>query len=140
MAQALAEIGDAWSLLILRETFYGRQRFSDIVEHTGAQKTVVSARLKQLVNAGILVRETYSEFPTRHNYVPTQKGAELGAVVMALTAWGTKWLDNEHQDDIAFTHRECGHDVALAAFCPNCDTTVQPDQVRGGPRRTMAGR
>ena len=87
MAKAMAEIGDAWSLLILREAFYGRRRFSDFVANTGAQKTVVSARLKALVDVGILERVEYSEHPTRHHYVLTEKGRALAPVEQAIGSW-----------------------------------------------------
>ena len=93
MAQAMAQIGDSWSLLILREAFQGRDRFSDFVTGTGAQKSVVSARLKHLVDSGILERTPYSEHPVRHRYVLTEKGRELGPVLLVLADWGSKWSD-----------------------------------------------
>lgn len=131
MAQALAEIGDSWSLLILREAFYGRTRFSDFVTHTGAQKTVVSARLKQLVEAGILTRETYSEFPTRHNYVLTEKGRDLSNVLVFLTQWGKKWIDEE-QNVITVSH-SCGHELTPSVHCGECGEEVTNDSIRSVP-------
>lgn len=91
MARGLADLGDAWSLLILREAFRGRRRFSDFVQGTGAQKTVVSARLKQLVGSGVMRREQYCEHPVRYHYTLTEKGRELGPVIASLSEWGARW-------------------------------------------------
>lgn len=124
MAQALGEIGDAWSLLILREAFYGHRRFSDFVERTGAQKTVVSARLKQLVQAGILRREEYSDYPTRHHYVLTDKGRDLTDVLLVLTEWGQRWVDGADSPDVTLVHQPCGHELHPVVHCANCGEQV----------------
>lgn len=136
MAQGLAQIGDAWSLLILREVFYGRNRFSDFVTYTGAQKTVVSARLKQLVDAGILAREAYSELPTRHRYVPTEKGRDLAKVLVMLTEWGTRWVDDDHQHDVALTH-SCGERFEAAIHCRACGDEVTEGSIGADPHTTV---
>ncbi|MEM7338464.1 MAG: helix-turn-helix domain-containing protein [Actinomycetota bacterium] len=134
IAKALAEIGDAWSMLIIREAFYGRARFSELVEHTGAQKTVVSARLKSLVEVGILDRQVYSEHPTRYHYVLTDKGRSLAPVLLTLIKWGDTWLDTEHGQRVILTHT-CGHHVDATVVCGACGEPVQRGSVtpRPGP-------
>lgn len=119
VAKALAEIGDAWSILILREAFYGRGRFSDFAAYTGAQNTVVSARLKALVGAGILERTVYSEYPTRHHYRLTDKGRELVPVLFTLVEWGDKWVDPDEGRPIDLTHT-CGHHIDPVTVCGHC--------------------
>ena len=128
VAKAMAEIGDAWSLLILREAFYGRRRFSDFVANTGAQKTVVSARLKQLVAAGILERVEYSQYPTRHNYLLTGKGRELAPVMFALAKWGDRWHGHPRGLRVQLTHA-CGHHVDATMVCGACGEPLHPADV-----------
>lgn len=123
IAKAMAEIGDAWSLLIVREAFYGRARFSEFVHHTGAQKTVISARLKHLVEVGILHREVYSEHPTRHHYVLTEKGRALAPVLLTLVEWGDTWLDTENGRRVNLTHT-CGEHVSATVVCGACGDPV----------------
>ena len=129
MAQAMAQIGDNWSLLILREAFYGRQRFSDFVERTGAQKSVVSARLKHLVDAGIMERTPYSEYPVRHNYVLTEKGSDLRTVILFLSEWGKKWADDGRQAGITYHHDPCDSTLRPVVHCAECGERLVPGSV-----------
>ncbi|MEQ8439180.1 MAG: helix-turn-helix domain-containing protein [Ilumatobacter fluminis] len=138
MAQALGEIGDAWSLLILREAFYGRRRFSEFVEHTEAQKTVVSARLKQLVGAGILEREQYSEAPTRHHYVLTEKGRDLAGVMVMLTEWGRRWVDRD-EPEVSLVHAPCEHDLRPQLQCAECGDRVADGSITARFSRHQTG-
>jgi DNA-binding HxlR family transcriptional regulator len=120
IARALSEIGDGWSLMLVRDAFYGRTRFSEFVKHTGAQKTVVSDRLKRLVNAGVFDRVEYEQYPTRHEYVLTEKGRDLAQVMVALSAWGDRWLDNGQGAPIRLIHTACGHDADAVTVCGHC--------------------
>ncbi len=129
VAKALAQIGDAWSMLILREAFYGRQRFSDFVTHTGAQKTVVSARLKRLVEHGVLRRVVYSEYPTRHNYTLTAKGRALAPVLYVLSEWGDTWASDAERPAITLTHNACGHQLGATVVCGTCGEQLDAGNV-----------
>lgn len=133
MAQALTETGDAWSMLILREALYGRTRFSDFATHTGAQKTVVSARLKQLVEAGILEREAYSEYPTRYRYQLTEKGRDLTKVLILLGEWGTRWVDEPNQNELSLTHEQCGQRLKVEVHCGSCGAEVDNVDITARP-------
>ena len=132
VAKSLAQIGDAWSLLILRESFYGRRRFADYVERTGAQKTVVSARLKRLVAAGILERVTYSEHPPRQSYELTEKGRELAPILFAINEWGEKWLGADAGPMVELSHR-CGDPIDATVVCGSCGDPLDLADVRGRP-------
>lgn len=132
VARAVAQIGDAWSVLIVREAFYGRNRFSDLVEFTGAQKTVVSARVKQLVEVGILERVLYSEHPVRHRYELTGKGRELAPILFTLSEWGDKWASGEAGQHVVLTHDECGHQVDATVVCGTCGEQLTADNVTPG--------
>ena len=87
MAQALDAIGERWSLLILREAFYGRTRFSQFLEELGISRNILAARLNHLVDQGILEKRQARE--TAHTeYVLTEAGRDLRTVLVSLIHWG----------------------------------------------------
>ena len=94
MARAADLIGDKWTLLILRELFYGVSRFEDLRQDMAAPRAVLSQRLQRLVDEGIIEKHPYQErgSRTRFEYRMTEKGVELGLVLLALMQWGDKHL------------------------------------------------
>ena len=90
MAQALDAIGERWSLLILREAFYGKTRFNQFLEELGISRNILSARLNHLVEQGILEKRQASE--TSHTeYVLTEAGRSLRTVIISLIHWGDEF-------------------------------------------------
>ena len=79
VAAALDVVGDRWALLIVREVLLGNTRFSQIARNTGAPRDRLSARLRALVDAGVLDRHVYQESPRREEYRLTESGRELSA-------------------------------------------------------------
>jgi DNA-binding HxlR family transcriptional regulator len=120
IADALEVIGERWSLLIVREQFWGNHRFSDIQRATGAPRDILATRLRRLVDAGILEKRAYSEHPPRAEYHLTVAGRALSPVLMSIQEWAYANLDGEdctarfpHGDHDAdpvssFTCRVCG--------------------------------
>lgn len=135
VAQGMAQIGDAWSILIIREAFYGRDRFSDFVRHTGAQKTVVSARLKHLVETGILERVVADELPLRHRYVLTPKGRDLRDTILVLGEWGRRWADDDATFAVDLDHEPCGERLEAVLHCGSCGDRVESGSARPRPGR-----
>ncbi len=84
----------AKSAFPLREAFYGTTRFDDFAERAGISQPVAAARLRELVEDGLLAREPYQEpgQRTRMEYRLTEKGAEFFPVLAALMEWGTRWV------------------------------------------------
>jgi DNA-binding HxlR family transcriptional regulator len=97
MARASELIGDRWTLLILREAFYGVTRFADLRADLAAPRAVLSQRLDQLVQEEILQRHPYQDegSRTRYDYRLTEKGRELALVLFALMQWGDRYLRND---------------------------------------------
>ena len=90
LSRTLAVVGDAWTLLVLRDLFNGKARFADIAESlTGISPNVLSARLKHLEQHGIVERHFYSQHPPRAEYRLTNKGRALGPVLAAMRNWGS---------------------------------------------------
>jgi len=88
VARGLACVGDAWSMLVLRDIDRGLARFDQLSESLGIAPNILSRRLKGLVEAGLLDRQRYSEHPPRYEYVLTQAGRDFIPILIAIGAWG----------------------------------------------------
>ena len=122
--------------MIVREAFGGETRFAGFEKGTGAQPSVVSDRLKRLLEAGILERHEYTAHPPRLEYRLTQKGEDLYPVMMALNKWGDQHLAGEVGPPVVYRHRSCGHDADPTIACGHCrvpllrsDVDREPEQL-----------
>lgn len=95
IAQALAVVGDWWSLLIVRDVAGGRVRFDELQEELGVSRKVLSERLKTLVDHDVLELRPYSEHPPRHEYHLSARGRGLLPVLIALQDWGARFLTGD---------------------------------------------
>jgi DNA-binding HxlR family transcriptional regulator len=130
IARSLAIVGDRWTLLILRELFFGNGRFEEIQAQTEASSQMVSARLKRLEADGLVDRHRYSEHPPRYEYRLTEKGQGFYPVMMALRVWGETWLKTPEEGvAVRYRHRTCGHEVGLDFVCPSCGAVVGKDDL-----------
>jgi DNA-binding HxlR family transcriptional regulator len=118
IAKALGVLSTRSALLIMREAFYGTTRFDEFAERVGISEPVAAARLRELVDEGLLEREDYREpgQRTRQQYRLTAKGADLFPVLVALMQWGDRWLD-DRGGPIELLHRDCGEPVTLSLQC-----------------------
>jgi DNA-binding HxlR family transcriptional regulator len=88
---ALERVGDRWSILIVAALLSGPARFGELLDQLpGLSPNILSARLKHLESAGVLVARPYSERPARFSYGLTSAGGGLGAVVGGLADWGRR--------------------------------------------------
>jgi DNA-binding HxlR family transcriptional regulator len=94
LARSFELIGDRWTLLILRSAMYGVRRFDDFQAELDVPRSVLSARLAALVDAGIMEKRDYRETGQRARieYPLTKMGAQLGLPFFAMTEWGDRWL------------------------------------------------
>jgi len=133
IARAAAVVGDPWSLLVVREAFLGSRRFAEFVELTGAQPSVVSDRLKRLVASGILERLRYEERPPRDEYRLTTKGRDLQPILLALTTWGDRYLEQGDGVPVVHHHVDCGHPADPTLVCGHCGEPLTTANVRSVP-------
>ncbi|CAK13519.1 winged helix-turn-helix transcriptional regulator [Pseudomonas entomophila] len=92
VARALEVIGDRWALMILRDTFDGLRRFSELQRNLGLAKNILAARLKLLVEAGLLAQQPASDGSAYKEYVLTEKGHSVFPIVVGLRQWGERFL------------------------------------------------
>ena len=90
IARSLERVGEWWSILILRDAFYGLTRFDEFQKSLGVASNMLTRRLNALVEAGLLERRRYSEHPPRDEYVLTERGRDFQPVLLALLAWGNR--------------------------------------------------
>jgi DNA-binding HxlR family transcriptional regulator len=104
--------------LLLREAFYGATRFEEFVERAGVSEPVAAARLKELVDAGMLERVPYQEpgKRTRNGYKLTSMGSDFQRVLVAMMEWGDRWLF-ENGARVQLTHRDCGAPIQTQLTC-----------------------
>lgn len=95
IARALEIVGERWSLLILREAFLGQRRFNDFERHLGIARNILSARLKHLVERGVLAREPSRADARQIEYRLTPMGKALFPVLVSMAQWGTHWAPCE---------------------------------------------
>jgi DNA-binding HxlR family transcriptional regulator len=119
-------LGDAWAALILRDVFAGITRFDAIQSDLGISRKVLAARLDDLVASGVLARRPYSEHPPRYDYVATERGRDLYPVLLAIMAYGDRWLAPEGPP-VEIRHAECGHRTTAVVACAECGAPLTAD-------------
>src|SRR4051795_3540920 len=103
IADALELVGERWALLVVRELFWDNHRFADIAQNTGAPRDVLSARLRTLVDAGVIEKRKYSGRPPRSGYHLTKAGFDLAPVLLALMQWSNRHRPSAHER-LTFPH------------------------------------
>jgi DNA-binding HxlR family transcriptional regulator len=91
IARSLDFLGDAWSILILRDAHTGLTRFEQFRKSLGIAPTILTKRLATLTEEGILEKKTYSEHPPRDEYVLTEAGRDFLPVLFMIGDWGRKY-------------------------------------------------
>jgi DNA-binding HxlR family transcriptional regulator len=117
--RALDIVGEKWTLLVLREAFYGARRFEEFQTRIGCARNLLTERLNTLVAAGVLRRVPYrlAGQRQRHEYRLTEKGLDLLPAIVALMQWGDRWEADPDGAPVEITHRDCGHPVELILRC-----------------------
>lgn len=98
IAGALEQVGEWWTLLILRDALDGFTRFDEFERNLGIAPNMLTRRLKSLVDSGLLERIQYSDRPRRYEYLATRRCRELSPVIVALYAWGNKHIEYEDRE------------------------------------------
>jgi DNA-binding HxlR family transcriptional regulator len=124
-ASALEVVGDRWSLLAVREVMFGNHRFGAIARATGAPRDRLSARLRALVEAGVLERRPSEAAPRYSGYHLTEAGRDLAPVLRALLAWGDKWAVTA--PPMRFLHHD--HPLTAETVCATCGEPVDAADV-----------
>ncbi len=124
LAQALARVGDRWTLQVVQALLTGPRRFNDLLELIpGIAANILSERLKRLEKETLLVARPYSERPPRAAYELTAEGKELAGALRLLAHWGARHTDPGQ----APRHPACGTPIEARWYCPTCDRLIDSD-------------
>jgi DNA-binding HxlR family transcriptional regulator len=116
IAKTLDVVGSRSAFLLLRESFYGTTRFDEFAQRVGISEPVAAARLKELVEVGLLERRPYQEpgQRTRLEYRLTEMGVDFFPALVALMQWGDRWLEPAGGE---MQHHDCGARVGAELRC-----------------------
>ena len=133
VAVALSEIGEWWTLLILREAFFGTQRFTDFQARLGIARNILTARLNKLVETGILIPHVAAGRGNPRLYRLTEKGREVLPVFIALMQWGDRWINNDGKAPIRVLEAATGEEIELVRVRSRDGRTLAPRDMRVVP-------
>jgi DNA-binding HxlR family transcriptional regulator len=136
LAAALEVLGERWTLLIVRDAFFGVRRYSDWVARLDIPRAVLSDRLRGLVAAGILVKRDDPSRAGRSVYELTEAGEELWPAIHALITWGAA---HRRPSTNAYRHAACGTELGAGAACPACGAVPSAADVLVVPREDATG-
>ena len=131
LAQTLDLIGERWTLLILRDAFFGIRRFEQFRRDLGIARNILAARLDRLVEEEILERRPTDD--SRHEYVLTDKGLDLQPVLLAMTHWGDRYRPNPKGDRVVFVERATGKPIARMGVRSHDGRTLGPREIIAVP-------
>jgi DNA-binding HxlR family transcriptional regulator len=129
IAGTLEALGDTWSILVLRELFFGVRRFNDIQQDLGISRSVLTDRLDRLIAAGVVRRRQYQEpgERARHEYRLTRKGVALLPTMVALMNWGDEYV-YDGEAPVELRVRDTGERVFLELRSES-GAPVQPNEM-----------
>lgn len=130
LARALDVVGEWWSLLVVREVYFGRRSFTEIRETLGIARNILSDRLGALVAGGVLERTAVGPDRRRTEYHLTDKGRDLVPVLVMLMQWGDRWEDDGEGPPIVLTHRETGADLEPVLVDAASGRVIDPGSIR----------
>ncbi|MDD3446829.1 MAG: helix-turn-helix domain-containing protein [Zavarzinia sp.] len=130
LARALDVVGEWWSLLVVREAFFGTRRFQDFVDNLGIARNILSSRLKRLVAEGVLSRAERADGGV--DYALTPKGEALMPVLVALMQWGDTFA-NAEPAPVVLTDRATGTPIAPLSVRAADGRVLTPQDMRAVP-------
>ncbi len=118
LAEALARVGDRWTLLVVEALLAGPLRFNDLADQIpGIAASILSERLKRLERDALVVARPYSDRPPRAVYQLTAEGADLAGALRLLADWAARHSDAPRTP----RHSACGTPLQARWYCPTCD-------------------
>lgn len=116
VARALDLLGEWWTMLIIREAFFGARHFDDFQKRLGIARNILSSRLRRLTEQGVLEQVPAKEGGRRKIYRLTDMGRELLPVLIALMQWGDRWITGPGREPLRVVERRSGRDIPRLAL------------------------
>jgi DNA-binding HxlR family transcriptional regulator len=129
VARGLSVIGDRWTMLVVRECFFGIRRFDKMQERLGITRHILADRLRTLEAAGVLRREAYQERPLRYEYRLTDRGKALYPVFVSLIDWANDAVPVKGGSSVTLVSRDTGAPIKPAMIDTNTGAPITPRSV-----------
>jgi DNA-binding HxlR family transcriptional regulator len=124
LGEALARVGDRWTLLVVEALLESPRRFNDLLEDVpGIAPNILTQRLRHLEREALVAARPYSERPPRFVYELTASGTELAGALRLLADWGARQADAAEP----LRHELCGTTLEARWWCPTCEAPVADD-------------
>jgi len=133
IGQALEALGDSWTLLIIRDAFFGARRFGDFERSLGIAKNVLTARLQHLVDHEILERVDIGSEGQRFEYRLTGKGRALLPVLTAMREWSDEWVFGHGNEPVVVKDHRTGRRVPKLRLVDADGRALEPGDLRAVP-------
>jgi len=133
IGRSLDVVGEPWTPLIIRDLWLGRNKFDEIQRNLEVSRKVLTQRLETLVEEGVVERKPYQQGPERYEYLLTEKGQELMNVLLALMAWGDRWVSQDEGPPMLIRHKACGKRVHAVVSCSSCGEPLSAGDVGIAP-------
>jgi DNA-binding HxlR family transcriptional regulator len=133
VSRALALIGDQWTLMILGEALFGVRRHGQFVRNLGIPRPTLSARLRSMVDTGLLERVLYARDPDHYEYRLTEAGRDLWGAAVMLMRWGDRYLAGSEGPPVVLRHHNCGEIAEATLVCSHCRQEITPYNVTPEP-------
>ena len=118
LADALAAVGDRWTLLVVASLLDGPRRFGELQEQVrGIAPNVLTQRLRQLERNALVIARPYSQRPPRFLYELSATGHELAGALRLLAGWGARNAEGAGGP----RHSVCGTQLEARWWCPTCE-------------------
>ena len=127
LAQTLSVVGEHWTMLIVRDAFFGLRRFDQFQSSLGIARNVLSVRLKKLVQAGVLERSEDRGYP---EYRLSEKGLALQPLMIAMTHWGDTYMPHPEGKRLIFVDRKNGKAIKPVGIYAADGRRLKPKEIR----------
>ena len=133
VGRALGLIGDHWTLMILREALFGVRRYGQLARNLGIPRPTLSARLRSMVDSGLLERVLYASGPDRYEYRLTEAGRDLLPAAALLMRWADEHLAGPEGPPIVLRHHDCDGLADPTLTCGRCGGEITARNVTPEP-------
>jgi DNA-binding HxlR family transcriptional regulator len=136
LVRSLEVVGERWTLLIIRDAFYGVRRFGEFAEHLGIPRAVLTDRLNDLVDNGVLTKSRPAG-RAHSEYELTETGRELWPIVYGLIRWGDEHLAQQGAPRV-FEHAQDGGRIGPDSTCEGCGRRIDVSDIESMPGPGMS--
>jgi DNA-binding HxlR family transcriptional regulator len=140
IARSLDEIGDWWTLLIIRDAFRGARRFTEFQKSLGLAKNILAQRLRQLIENGVIELRPAADSIAYSEYHLTEKGRRLRLVLVALRQWGEDNLFAAHEEMTIMVEKATGKPIGRLKLIAPDGRPLAPEDVTTIPRKASRAR